>query len=231
MDSESPNLAKISSVIVQEFRKANLTYDQSRQVFKTARKALGLSASRKGRTLPKSLTEAQIDALLNVITDTSDHLMFRLAYSCGLRVSAICDLKTCDVDLENCTIRIEWNKTNSGVIPFPRSLQVLLKMHLMAHRDSVFLFQSPVKSASGGAKRFTTRTLQLKFKHYARIAGLPGDASIHALRHSCLTHLAAKGLTSSQLQGISLHRSKSSLDSYVRLSAAEVKDVYQQVMK
>ena len=231
MKANSPNLARISALIVQEFRKANLSYDQSRQVFKTARKALGLSPSKKGRALPKSLSEAQIEKFLNAITDSSDHLLFRLAYSCGPRVSAICDLKLADVDLENCTLRIEWNKTNSGVIPFPKSLQILLRMHLMAHRDCVYLFQSPVKSASGGAKPYTTRTLQLKFKHYAQQAGLPADASIHCLRHSCLTHLASRGLTSSQLQGISLHRSKSSLDSYVRLSAVEVKDAYNEVMR
>jgi integrase/recombinase XerD len=223
-EHENSKLARISQIVVEEFRRANVTYDQSRYVFKTARQALELRSERKRLIVPKALSEAQIGRFFASIDDPTDLLMFRLCYSCALRVSGLCDLKRDDLNLDDHTVRIRWNKTNSGTIPFPKSLRPLLKMHLAANSDCVWLFES---NRHG---RFSTRAIQLKFKAYVRKAGLPENTSVHSLRHSCLTHLASKGLQSSQLQAISLHKSKSSLDSYVRLSCVDVRDAYDQVM-
>lgn len=208
-----------------------MSYEQSRSIVKMARKTLGLVPPKRGAMIPKALSESQVAKLLAVISDPKDLILFRLIYSCALRVSGLCNLKRSDVDLDNCTITIHWSKSNGGVIPFARSLQPLLRMHMASTEANEYLFQSGHKTAGGGPKPYSTRAIQLRFKHYAQIAGLSPDVAVHALRHSCLSHLAAKGLTSSQLQGVSLHRSKQSLDSYVRLSAVEIRDAYDEVMK
>src|SRR5579863_4676612 len=225
VNSERRKLAHIAKQLSEQFKRENVTYDQSRYIFKMARQAVGLQASRKGLMVPKSLSESQVEKLFTVIENPTDLLLFRLIHSCALRVSGLCDLKRDNVNLDDFTITIRFNKTSGGVIPFPQSLKPLLRMHLQVTAGDTYLFQSSHR------KPYSTRALQLKFKNYARLAGLPPDVAVHSLRHSCLSHLAAKGLTSSQLQGVSLHRSKSSLDSYVRLSAVEVRDAYNQVMK
>ena len=219
------HLGQIAQIVVKEFRKANLSYDQSRYVFKLTRRALDLKGSRKGLEVKRSLSDAQIESLFRVISSPTDLLIFKLIYSCALRVSALACLKRDEVSLEEFTITIRFSKTSGGVIPFPRSLRPLLQMHLQATSGNIYLFQSSHK------RPFSTRALQLKFKTYAKLAGLPNESSIHSLRHSVLTSLASKGLTGSQLQAISLHRSKASLDSYIRLSAVEVRGVYDEVMQ
>ena len=222
-------LGQIAQVLVREFRKADLTYDQSRQVIKLARTSLDLKPSRKGRTLPKSLSEDQIEKFFSVISDPTLLLQFQIAYFCGLRVSALCELKRVDVCLDTMTVSIQWSKTNSGRICFPRKLKAVLRMHLAATGGNTYLFQS--NHGQKGPRPHSTRTLQLRFKHFAKMAGLPPDVAIHSLRHSCLTHLARRGLSSAQIQAISLHRSKSSLDSYVALSQVDVMDSYQEAFK
>jgi len=225
MKSGNANLALIARNISEQFRKGNVTYDQSRYVFSLVRRVVGLRATRKGEIVPKSLSEAQIERLFSIISNPTDLLLFKIIYACALRVSGLCDLRCDDVSLDDCTITVRWNKTSGGVIPFAQSLKPLLQMHMQATAGNTHLFQSNHR------KPYSTRALQLKFKHYARLAGLPSDVSVHCLRHSCLSHLAARGLTSSQLQAISLHRSKASLDSYVRLSAVEVREAYNGAMR
>lgn len=223
--NENSHLAKIASNLVSDFRKHGITYDQSRYVFKRARLVLDLKPAKRGQRVPKCLSEAQLEKFFASITNPTDLVLFKLTYSCALRVSAVCELQKDDVNLDDLTITVRFNKTNGGVIPFPRNLKPLLQMHLQSSPGNASLFESTHR------KPFCTRTLQLKFKHYAKLAGLPQDLAIHSLRHSSLSHLAAKGLTSSQLQGVSLHRSKASLDSYVRLSAVEVRAAYDHAMK
>lgn len=216
---------QVAKEVATLFRKNKIDYEQSRYIFKTVRQSLALTSSKRRPTVPKTLSEAQIEKLFSVINDPSDLLMFKLCYHCALRVSALVSLKIEDIDLDACFLTIHWNKTNSGKIPFPKSLRPLLLMHINSNKDCVWLFESNRKT------QFSTRMIQLKFKRYASLAGLLDSVSIHCLRHSCLSHLASKGMTSSQLQGISLHRSKSSLDSYVRLSGVEVRETYDQVFK
>lgn len=223
--SEEPTLAKLAREVATQFRRFDVSYDQSRYVFKLVRQSLGLRSQRKHICVSKALSDAQVERLWAAIEDPTDLLMFRLCYVCALRVSGLCGLKREDIDLDNCTVRISWNKTNSGVIPFPKNLKPLLRMHLAANPDCVWLFES------NRQRNFSTRAIQLKFKAYVRRAGLPEETSVHGLRHTCLTILAAKGLQSSQLQAISLHKSKASLDSYIRLSCVDVRDAYDQVMK
>jgi integrase len=217
-------LGQIAQIVVCEFRKANLNYDQSRYIFKLCRTALDLKASRKGLEVKRSLSDAQVESFFRVISNPTDLLIFKIIYCCALRVSALACLKREDVSLDEFTVTIRFSKTSGGVIPFPKSLRPLLQMHLQA-TSGTYLFQSSHK------RPFSTRALQLKYKTYAKMAGLPNESSIHCLRHSVLTSLASKGLTGPQLQGISLHRSKASLDSYIRLSAVEVRGAYDEVMK
>jgi site-specific recombinase XerD len=216
-------LSEIANLIAKKCQKAGLSYDQTRYIFKLVRTSLDLRPARATKVVKRSLSETQIESFFKVIKNPNDLLMFKLMYSCALRVSALVGLKKKHICLEELTVNVEFNKTNGGVIPFPKSLKQLLQMFMHANNHEQLFVSSHNRA-------YSTRAIQLKFKHYAKIAGLPSDVSVHCLRHSVLTRLASKGLTSSQLQAISLHRSKTSLDSYIRLSGVEVRDKYDEVM-
>jgi len=67
--------------------------------------------------------------------------------------------------------------------------------------------------------------------HYARLAELPERLHPHLLRHQMLTWLTAQGLPDAQIQLISGHTSKKSLEVYQHLSLSDVQSGYQKAVK
>jgi integrase/recombinase XerD len=67
--------------------------------------------------------------------------------------------------------------------------------------------------------------------HYAQLAELPERIHPHLLRHQMLTWLTAQGLPDAQIQLISGHASKKSLEVYQHLSLAQVEPGYQRAVK
>ncbi len=79
-------------------------------------------------------------------------------------------------------------------------------------------------------RRYTTRRIQQITAQYATKAGIQKHVHPHLFRHQCLTELTKAGLTDAQIQVVSGHASKASLEVYQHLGLAAVKDDYQKTM-
>ncbi|WP_170982982.1 tyrosine-type recombinase/integrase [Dyadobacter frigoris] len=119
-----------------------------------------------------------------------DHVMFRLIYGCGLRLSEALNLKLKDVDLTEGTLTILHSKNNKDrKIPMAASLVDRCKkynreMHLFSDQETYY-FKSTFN------RRLDNSTAYRRFREYLWHAGIPHSGRgprIHDLRHAYCVH-------------------------------------------
>jgi integrase/recombinase XerD len=150
-----------------------------------------------------------------VVTFSTRSLLFYTA----VRVSELVRIRAGDVA---CKIFIRDGKGRKDrVILFPAALRLVLKSHLKANPKNTFLFESPRYAP------FTARWVQQIVQFYRRKAGITEAVDPHLFRHQILTTLTARGLSDAQIQLISGHESKKSLEVYQHLSLKDVQQANQ----
>jgi integrase/recombinase XerD len=160
-----------------------------------------LSTVKNYRTDPQTLTEAQVEALLNCPnTDTAiglrDKAMLELMYASGLRVSELVNLRVFEVSLPDNALRVTGKGSKERIVPFGVLACDALNAYLVSARpalleqrlsDDLFVTQR--------AGHAMTRQMFWKIiKAYAQQAGIASELiSPHTLRHAFATHLLNHG--------------------------------------
>src|SRR5437016_6581159 len=221
--------AKLVRAISNMVRRARLDYEEFRQVCALVRKAVGLRRPPRSRRLPRILPEASLRKFYEVIDRAGNlqhQIMLRLLFYTAVRVSELVGIAVNDIDLDGCKIFIERGKGDKDrYILFPESFRLILKSHLAANPKNRYLFESRQRT------KFSTRRVQQIVTGYAQMAELPDRIHPHLLRHQMLTWLTAQGLPDAQIQLISGHASKKSLEVYQHLSLSAVQPGYQKAVK
>lgn len=164
---------------------------------------LRLEAAKQALRVPKTLTEAQVEALL-AAPDTStplglrDRTMLELMYASGLRVSELVEMKVFDVSLSEGVLRVMGKGSKERLVPFGQvALQWVqrylgtARSELLGPRQSQDLFVTVRGSTAGNAmSRVMFWTL---VKRYALQARIRVPLSPHTLRHAFATHLLNHG--------------------------------------
>ncbi len=228
----SPELKAKSEVvanIVRLARKERLSYPDFVYVCQQARKKLGLRKPRTERKLPQLLPEADLKCFFRVIQECGDlqhEIMLKLLFYTAVRVSELAHIRVEDVDSDSCKIFINQGKgAKDRYILFPASFRLVLKSHLRANPKNRYLFESQ------RCTPFTPRRIQQIVQHYRDRACIAHHVHPHLFRHQMLTYLTGRGLSDAQIQLISGHESKKSLEIYQHLSLDAVEDAYQQAVQ
>ncbi len=100
-----------------------------------------------------------------------------------------------------------------------------LASHMKANPRNEYLFES------GQHRAYSPRRIQQLVKHYQAKAGIKQNLHPHSFRHQMLTWLTKSGLSDAQIQLISGHSSKKSLEIYQHLRLQDVDKAYQQAVK
>src|SRR3982750_1578438 len=184
---------------------------------------------KKERRLPPLLSETELRRFFQVIQDCGDvqhEILLKLLFYTAVRVSELVHIEVVDIDLEACKIFIDRGKgTKDRYILFPASFRLVLKSHLKATPRNRYLFETRRFGP------FTTRRIQQIVQGYRDKAGLSQPIHPHLFRHQMLTYLTSKGLTDAQIQLISGHESKKSLEVYQHLSLESVDKAYQDAVQ
>jgi integrase/recombinase XerD len=216
-------IREVESII----RRHRLSYSQVSYVVKQARRSLGIKTERPAKRLPKNLTGEELQTFFNSVElagNATTMLLFRLLYATGVRVSELTGMERRDVDLHARTIRVNLGKGGKDrVVPFPEELLLSLRLHLNQAQDNKFLFESRRR------QRLSSRWIQLLCARYGAAAGIEAMHP-HRLRHSLITNLTRKGLTDAQIQLISGHSSKKSLECYQSLGLRDVHADYSKAL-
>ncbi|ODU06549.1 MAG: site-specific tyrosine recombinase XerD [Rubrivivax sp. SCN 71-131] len=160
---------------------------------------LRLQAARQPLRVPRSLSEAQVEALLAApVVDTPlgerDRTMLELMYASGLRVSELVKLKTVHLGLNEGVLRVLGKGGKERLVPFGEEAHAWLRRWLAQGRARI------LGARSADALFVTVRgagmTRQMFWnlvKRYARQAGISAQLSPHTLRHAFATHLLNHG--------------------------------------
>lgn len=184
-----------------------------------------LESPKLGRHLPEVLSVDEIDAIEDAI-DLSrpwgrrDRACIELLYSCGLRVSELCDLRMSDLFLDEEFLRVRHGKgAKERLVPIsPRAIRELrlwfLDRNLITPKpgeeDYVFI--------SAHLRRHLTRVMVFKrLKQFAALAGITKDISPHTLRHSFATHLLEGGANLRAIQQMLGHESIRTTEIYTHI--------------
>jgi integrase/recombinase XerD len=213
------------AIVVRAARRARLDYAGFLYVCQQARRKLKLARPQREHKLPHLLPDAALKRFFQVIQECGDvqhEILLKLLFYTAVRVRELARIHIDDVDLGNCRIFIHQGKgPKDRYILFPTSFRLVLKSHLKAHPENQYLFET---SRCGP---FTTRRIQQIVQSYRTRAGVTQPVHPHLFRHQMLTYLTAHGLSDAQLQLISGHASKKSLEIYQHLSLEAVEDAYQ----
>jgi integrase/recombinase XerD len=215
--------------IVNLIKRHRLTYNALRKATHEARKHLKMKPPMGGRKLPHLLPKDTLVRFYNTIDGAGNlqhQIMLRLLFFSGVRVGELVAIRVEDVDLAGSRIFVNQGKgAKDRYVLFPEAFRLILQAHLATNPENRFLFESKRKDC------FTPRQVQRIVRHYSDLAGLPVDAHPHLFRHQLLTYLTEEGLSDAQIQLISGHASKKSLEVYQHMGLQKVGADYQEAMK
>jgi integrase/recombinase XerD len=194
-----------------------------------------LGSPRVGRSLPKYLTEDEVDQLLReadkagTAESQRDANILELLYATGLRVSELVSLNVQDIDFEESYIRC-WGKGSKERIVYAHDkalngLQDYLSTSRMSllgtNKDESALF------VNHRGERLTRQWVWNILKTYSKRAGIDQKITPHTLRHSFATHLLQKGASLRHVQELLGHSSISTTQVYTHLTSEHLRDEYE----
>ncbi len=182
-----------------------------------------------GKSLPKSLTESDVEALLAAPDVENplglrDRTMLEVLYACGLRVSELVGLQMSQVNLRQNVVRIIGKGSKERLVPMGEEAARWLERYLHEARP-VLLNNIPneVVFPSSRAQPMTRQTFWHRIKHWAEVAGIKAELSPHTLRHAFATHLLNHGADLRVVQLLLGHSDLSTTQIYTHVAKLRMK--------
>lgn len=200
-----------------------------------------LGAPRVGRSVPKFISEEEMQRLLSTAADTGtadgqrDASILELLYATGLRVSELVALNVQDIDFEEGFIRT-WGKGAKEriVYLYPDALANLrtyiggARANLLADKDKPGARKGETALyINQRGERLTRQWVWNILKTSAKKAGVDTKITPHTLRHSFATHLLQNGASLRHVQELLGHSSISTTQVYTHLTDSHVREEYQ----
>lgn len=140
--------------------------------------------ARAERKLPTILSQGEVCAMLRSVVDDRDRLVVVIAYACGLRVSELANLRSCDVDEARRLLHVHAGKGRKDrLVPLSDSLLSYIAAYQRLHAPGEWLFPGQSQGTHVG-----TRTIQRVVAAAATATGLVKHVTPHILRHCFATH-------------------------------------------
>lgn len=198
----------------------------------TADPTLRLGASRTPMRVPRSLSEAQVEALLGAPDcgtplGLRDRAMLELMYASGLRVSELVQLKTVHLSLADAAVVVMGKGARERLVPFGAEAESWLRRWLAEGRAQVLGGQS--SDALFVTRRGGPMTRQMFWKivkAQAAAAGITAPLSPHVLRHAFATHLLNHGADLRAVQMLLGHADISTTTIYTHVARERLRQLH-----
>lgn len=167
----------------------------------------------KPTTLPKVLSEKEIQRLFDVTGNDKHRLMLQLCYGMGLRVSEVVGLRIADIDSQRMLVHVQSGKGKKDrYVPLPETILPQLRNYYKLFRPQTFLFEGQF----GG--QYAVRSVQAVFHQAMKKAKIRKKIGIHGLRHSYATHLLEYGTDMSFIQKLLGHNDIKTTEVYAKVA-------------
>ncbi len=189
---------------------------------------------RLGRPLPKTLTEAEVEALLRAPDTGSpeghrDRTMLEVLYATGLRVSELVELRPEQVSLNQGLVRVVGKGGKERLVPLGEEALAWLQAFyrgpravILGERPCAHLF--PTRRGSG----MTRQAFWYLIKKHALVGGVHKPLSPHTLRHAFATHLLNHGADLRVVQMLLGHSDLSTTQIYTYVAQERLKQLHAQ---
>ncbi|MGH8435498.1 MAG: site-specific tyrosine recombinase XerD, partial [Pseudomonas sp.] len=187
-----------------------------------------------GRPLPKSLSEADVEALLAAPDwgepiGLRDRAMLEVLYACGLRVTELISLTLEQVNLRQGVLRVFGKGSKERLVPLGEEAIVWIERYVREARP--FLLDgkpSDVLFPSQRGEQMTRQAFWYRIKHQAKVAGISKSLSPHTLRHAFATHLLNHGADLRVVQMLLGHSDLSTTQIYTHIARARLQELHAQ---
>ncbi|WP_321528588.1 site-specific tyrosine recombinase XerD [Sedimenticola selenatireducens] len=193
-----------------------------------------IDAPKLGRPLPKSLTEQEVEALLEA-PDTDDpeglrdRAMLELLYATGLRVSELVGLRFSQLSLNQGLVRVMGKGGKERLVPLgDEALEWLSRFIRSARYDLLGERLSDDVFPTRRGAAMTRQAFWYRIKKHAATAGISKHLSPHTLRHAFATHLLNHGADLRVVQMLLGHSDLSTTQIYTHVARERLKSLHQQ---
>jgi len=193
---------------------------------------LDVDSPKLGRPLPKSLSEAEVDRLLqapdlDVALEHRDRTMLELLYACGLRVSELTSLQLVQVSVNQGVVRVFGKGNKERLVPMGEEALDWLQRYLAGPRGELLKgIPCDVLFPSRRGRQMTRQTFWYRIKIYAQRAGINKDLSPHTLRHAFATHLLNHGADLRVVQMLLGHSDLSTTQIYTHVAKQRMQELH-----
>lgn len=182
-----------------------------------------MESPKLGQSLPKSLSEKDVDALLAEPNEEDalehrDKAMMELLYATGVRVSELIGLTMSQISLLEGVIRVTGKGNKERLIPMGEQAVDMLESYFRCARGALLKQDSDVVFPSKRGVQMTRQTFWHRIKLYATRAGIQADLSPHTLRHAFATHLVNHGADLRVIQMLLGHSDLSTTQIYTHVA-------------
>lgn len=184
------------------------------------------------RSLPKSLNEDEVIALLNA-PDLSepaglrDRAMLELLYACGLRVSELVGIKTTEVSVSDSVVRVTGKGSKTRLVPMGEEAADWIARYLKEARGEILQKRlSDALFVTNRGEAMTRQAFWYAIKRYALLAGITKHMSPHVLRHAFATHLLNHGADLRVVQMLLGHSDISTTQIYTHVARERLKQLH-----
>ena len=182
-----------------------------------------LESPQIGFHLPEVLTLEEIDNLIGSIDLSTpegqrNRAILETLYSCGLRVSELCNLKLSNLYLEEGFIKVEGKGNKQRLVPIsPRAIRELQLYFIDRNRMDIKPGYEDFVFISKRGKNISRIMVFHIIKVLAETTGITKNISPHTFRHSFATHLLEGGANLRAIQCMLGHESIGTTEIYTHI--------------
>ena len=187
-----------------------------------------LEMPKQSNYLPTVLTTDEIDLLKEVTDFTEENLrnkaIVEVLFSCGLRVSELCNLKVQDISEEDMFIRVVGKGRKMRLVPISETAIYDIKSYFSQSRVTPQRGQEDFVFLSKRGKAISRNMVFMIIKQLAKIAGIEKDVSPHTLRHSFATSLLEGGANLQAIQLMLGHENIGTTEIYTHIDRSKLRE-------